>query len=161
MRGTPGKGDHFSVRPARFTDAPGIAILCGQLGYPSSQEEVVQRLTESQGDESSVIYVAERSDGRLVGWIQVGVRHLVVTNRQAEIEGLVVDSFYRRSGIGHVLVERAESWARAKGCSVISLRSNVIRNEARPFYEGIGYKVVKTQWTFRKALGIEISEQKR
>ena len=120
-----------------------------------------RRLDQLRHDESSAVFVAERSDGRVVGWVQVCVRKLIMADRQGEIDGLVVDEDCRRCGIGQMLARQAEQWARAKACEVLSLRSNVVRKEARPFYEGIGYSVVKTQWTFRKVLEIgEGGEQK-
>ena len=127
-------------------------MLCQQLGYSASQEQVQRRLNQIQPEDGNAVYVAERSDGRVIGWVQVRVRQLVVADQQAEIEGLVVDEGYRRCGVGRLLMERAERWARAKGCGVVHLRSNVVRKEAHSFYEGIGYSNVKTQWTFRKEL---------
>jgi GNAT superfamily N-acetyltransferase len=151
----------ISVRLARPGDAPRIALLSGQLGYPASQGQVKQRLGQIRRDESSVVFVAERSDGCVVGWVQVCVRKLVMADRQGEIEGLVVDEGCRRCGVGQVLAKRAERWARAKGCDVLGLRSNILRKEARPFYEGIGYSLVKTQWTFRKVLEIGETGEKK
>ena len=55
-------------------------------------------------------------------------------------------------GIGKLLMERAEMWAREHGCKIVSLRSNVIRERAHAFYERLGYKHVKTQKSFRKVL---------
>lgn len=161
MRRKSNERDQISVRLARPEDAERVAALCGQLGYPASHGQVKQRLDQIQPDEGSAVFVAERSDGEAIGWVQVGVRQLVVADRQAEVEGLVVDEDCRRSRVGLLLLERAEQWARAKGCSVVCLRSNVVRKEARPFYEGSGYTVVKTQWAFRKVLGAAGAKEKR
>jgi len=150
----PEENVQVSVRLARTGDAPRIAALSAQLGYPASQGQVERRLDQLRHDESSAVFVAERSDGRVVGWVQVCVRKLIMADRQGEIDGLVVDEDCRRCGIGQMLAREAEQWARAKACEVVSLRSNVVRKEARPFYQGIGYSVVKTQWTFRKILEI-------
>jgi GNAT superfamily N-acetyltransferase len=50
------------------------------------------------------------------------------------------------------LLDRAEMWAREKGFSATSLRSNVIRERAHAFYERQGYEHTKTQKSFRKKL---------
>jgi len=118
-------------------------------------EEVELRLAETLADGGSAIWVAEeRPRGNVIGWIQAAVRPLVVLDRHAEIEGLVVDVRYRGRGVGRLLIQEAEFWARRKGCDLVSLRSNVARQEARPFYEKLGYSVIKTQWTFRKVLEV-------
>lgn len=152
--------DHFRVRPAKPCDAERIAELCRQLGYPSSPKEAELRLTRSLADRGSAVWVAERRKGDVVGWVQVAIRPLVIADRHAEIEGLVVDVDHRCMGVGRLLVKEAELWARKKGCGVVSLRSNVVRKEARPFYEELGYSVIKTQWTFRKVLRPEKRRQK-
>jgi GNAT superfamily N-acetyltransferase len=137
---------------ASARDAERIAALCQQLGYPASQEEVRRRLNPIQQDEQHAVYVAALPDGRVVGWVHVYVCQLLVADPQAEIGGLVVDEDYRRSGVGRLLMQQAEQWAREKGCWAVYLRSNVVRKDAHAFYEGIGYSSAKTSMAFRKAL---------
>ncbi|MCG2767887.1 MAG: DUF5615 family PIN-like protein [Anaerolineae bacterium] len=50
------------------------------------------------------------------------------------------------------LKQQAEQWAREKVCWAVHVRSNVVRKDAHAFYETIGYRRIKTQFTFRKAL---------
>jgi GNAT superfamily N-acetyltransferase len=141
-----------TIRPANAQDVEGIAVLCHQLGYPSSRGRVERRLLQVLQDEGHAVYVAEGPDGRVVGWVQVCARQLVVADLQAEIEGLVVDEGHRGGGIGRRLMAQAEQWARERGCQAVLLRSNIIREGAHAFYEGIGYEDIKTSKTFRKAL---------
>jgi len=143
--------DDIQVRAFREGDAESVADLCTQLGYRTSTSEVERRLQEA-GDNGHAVFMAESPDGRVVGWVQVCVRALLVSERHAEVEGLVVDRDWRSRGVGRALMKRAEEWARHAGCKAVSLRSNVVREGARPFYEDIGYEVVKTQWAFRKRL---------
>lgn len=142
---------HVTVRLATMQDAARLAELCGQLGYPSTTEEVERRLRLILPDQESAVFIAE-SGGNVVGWIDVFVSRLVETDQHAEIGGFVVDEGCRSQGVGRLLLERAEEWARAEGCSVMTLRSNVIREKAHTFYQNSGYAVVKTQKAFRKTL---------
>lgn len=64
-----------------------------------------------------------------------------------------MDEGYRQAGIGRLLMRSAEQWAREKGCEAITLRSNVLRQEAHIFYEKIGYRRIKTLLAFYKPLG--------
>ena len=144
--------NQVAIRLANAGDAERIAILCQQLGYPASQEEVQRRLNQIQRDKQHAVYVAELSDGHVIGWVHVHVRQLIVADLQAEIGGLIVDEGYRHCGVGRLLTQQDEQWAREKGCWAVYLRSNVVRKDAHAFYEGIGYSNVKTSMSFRKAL---------
>ncbi len=140
-----------AFRPARLEDAPAMAALSDQLGYPSSAEEMQERLRAILGQEEHAVFVAERN-GRVVAWIHVFLLRLVEANPEAEIGGLIVDEECRGQGIGRTLVRLAEDWARSLGCATIAVRSNVVRERTHRFYEGLGYGRVKAQYTFRKPL---------
>ena len=140
------------VRRARKEDAAAIAALAGQLGYPSTQEQVEKRLVRILTDSAHVLFVAESSGGRIGGWLQVFGYHVVESDARAEVAGLVVDETQRGSGIGRLLMQHAENWAREKGYAAVALRSNIIRHEAHAFYQRIGYTIPKTQHVFRKEL---------
>ena len=144
--------NQVAVRLADAGDAERIAVLCEQLGYPATEEEVQSRLDQIRRDGQHAVYVAEGLDGHVVGWVHVYVCPLVVADPQAEIGGLIVDEGYRCRGVGRLLMQRAEQWARQKGCRAVYLRSNIIRKEARAFYEKIGYGNVKTSLALRKVL---------
>ena len=139
----------FFICRARLRDAEQLAALCDQLGYPSSPEEVRQRLQRLRSPDHAV-YVAEDENGTAIGWIHIFLRPLLEEDLAAEIGGLVVDEAHRGRGIGHQLLERAERWARRHGSRAIVVRSNVIRRDAHRFYEDCSYREVKTQRVFRK-----------
>jgi GNAT superfamily N-acetyltransferase len=142
-----------SIREARAEDSDRIAVLCGQLGYPVTMAEIGERLgSQTVRHGSGVVYVADLPDRPVAGWVQAFVREILLVDRNAELGGLVVDEEQRGLGIGRALMEAVEEWARAQGCKSVWVRSNVIREGAHRFYRHIGYEIVKTQVTFRKAL---------
>jgi GNAT superfamily N-acetyltransferase len=53
-------------------------------------------------------------------------------------------------GVGRNLVGAVESWARDRGIETVSVRSNIVRVEAHPFYQSMGFDRVKTQHAYRK-----------
>lgn len=144
------KSQKLRVRNARMSDAEGIAVLSGQLGYPSSTAEVRRRLRKLLGDRNHAIWVAELDGGPVAGWIHVFVHQVLESKRDAEIGGLVIDETFRGHGAGKALVARAEHWARSRGLKSVYVRSNVIRQSAHLFYQRLGYKIIKTQYAFRK-----------
>jgi GNAT superfamily N-acetyltransferase len=130
-----------------------LTPLCGQLGYPSSEEQVAARLAGilAAGSEHT-LFVAETPSGELAGFLDIFVMHMIETDMRAEVAALVVDEAHRSRKVGQRLIERAEEWARQQGCTAIGLRSNVVRERAHRFYERLGYQHIKTQKSFRKAL---------
>jgi len=142
----------IKIRLARTEDVERITALGEQLGYPSSPEQVRQRFQQIQHRDDHAVYVAERADGRLVGWVHVFIRQLLVADLHVEIGGLVVDEAHHRRKIGKLLMEQAERWAKEKGCQAVYVRSNVVREGAHAFYERIGYVNIKLSKVFRKAL---------
>jgi GNAT superfamily N-acetyltransferase len=151
VSGVEGISDQIVVRPVCVKDADRMAELATQLDYPTKPEEMQRRLAQVLQVEDHAIYIAELGD-RVVGWIHVCVRPLVQVDRAAEIEGLVVDETCRGRGIGRLLIRQIEQWAHGKRCDTIYVRSNIVRERAHGFYEGLGYENIKTSLTFRKML---------
>jgi GNAT superfamily N-acetyltransferase len=142
----------LQIRPALLSDAEAIAILTTELGYPTSADQILARLDVLLPHDSHFVAVAER-DSRVVGWVGVEERMLLESGKRAELVGLVVAEQSRRTGIGKLLVLEAESWARRRGLDTIGVRSNVVRVEAHPFHENLGYARSKTQHAYSKRLG--------
>ena len=140
------------IRPPRAEDHVRMAELAGQLGYPSTAADVGKRLAGMEGRRDYAVFVAQLASGELAGWIGVFIYRSVEADWRAEISGLVVDESVRSQGIGPKLLERAEEWARERGCDAIGVRSNVIRDRAHRFYERLGYEHYKTQKSFRKKI---------
>jgi GNAT superfamily N-acetyltransferase len=140
-----------TIRLARAGDRDDLARLSTQLGYPMAPDEASARLADLAGHPDHALLVAE-TDGRLAGWAQVSLPRIFESPRQAEIAGLVVDEGHRGRGIGPELLRAAEAWARERGCAVLRVRSNVVRERAHGFYRREGFGEIKTQRVFEKKL---------
>ncbi len=140
------------IRPAHLRDADALAALSTQLGYPASQDEIERRLRAILRNRNHAILVAELDGKGIVGWAHASAEKALLSEPRAEVLGLIIDVTQRGKGIGTALMSQIERWARAQGLSAVSLRSNVIRDQAHRFYEGLGYKRVKTQHAFVKVL---------
>lgn len=132
------------LRPAREEDAPAVAGLATQLGYPSRPEEAAARLRSLAGRSEDTVLVAEEA-GAVIGWIHVRGVWQVDSDPHAEIAGLVVDEARRSRGTGAALVEAAAAWATAHGFTALRVRSNTVRLRTHAFYERLGFTRVKTQ----------------
>lgn len=140
------------IRRAKKSDAAALAELSGQLGYPVTAAQVLERLRKLSPASQHAVFVAESPEGQVVGWVHVSVQHLIECDVRAEINGLVVAEGHRSSGAGARLLADAEEWARSRRCHGMSVRSNVIRERAHDFYLRNGYEHYKTQKAFRKIL---------
>jgi GNAT superfamily N-acetyltransferase len=146
------KHSGLKIRRARTSDSARLAILCTELGYPATASEMKIRLSRLKPVRENAVFVAETSAGEVIGWLHVGVSHLLEAPQRAEVNGLVVGERQRSKGAGARLLEVAENWARKQKCANMSVRSNVIRERAHVFYERHGYEHYKTQKAFRKTL---------
>lgn len=139
-----------SVREALPSDAQRIAALCGQLGYEVPLAHVEHFVANPRDDKALFVAVVPRAG--VVGWVAVAESWSLLSSARAAIEGLVVEDEYRSNGIGRMLVDAAETWARRRGCTTLRLLSNVVRERAHAFYRRLGYDVRKSEYVFEKPL---------
>ena len=140
-----------TIRAARTSDAGEVAQLTTQLGYDLTVDDARSRLSRILGRDAQQFFVADLG-GRAIGWVHVVVVEYVDAEAFVLIGGLVVDRDHRRLGVGRALMDRAETWARERGCSMVRLTSSATRSAAHKFYETLGYTNIKTQYSFIKPL---------
>lgn len=139
------------IRDMTRDDAPAVAALAGQLGYPADSDVVASRMDEIVGRPDTAALVAER-DGRVVGWAHVQEKRTIVEVHSAQLMALVVDEECRGEGIGAALVAAAESWAAVRGIGRMLVATRVTRERAHRFYVREDYVVAKTSHIFEKRL---------
>jgi GNAT superfamily N-acetyltransferase len=147
-----GRNKELKIRRAKSADAPQIAVLAGQLGYPATEAQIRKRFREIKPPFQNAVFVADSATAGVIGWLHVSKEPLLEAEIRAEVNGLVVADGQRSLGAGAKLLAAAEDWARKHGCRSMSVRSNVIRERAHKFYERNGYEHYKTQKSFRKPL---------
>jgi GNAT superfamily N-acetyltransferase len=147
-----GPKKELKIRRGKSADAPQLAVLAGQLGYPTTAVQIRERLRRIHPASQNAVFVADSTKDGVVGWLHVSKEPLLESEVRAEVNGLVVAEGQRSLGAGARLLTAAEEWARQHGCKSMSVRSNVIRERAHKFYESNGYEHYKTQKSFRKPL---------
>ena len=143
---------HPVIRRTRESDAPELARLTSQLGYPVSETTIRTRLSRMFDSSNDILFVAEKPGGELAGWIHGFVCQLLESDYRVEIGGLIVDERCRRTGIGRGLVQAIENWAAEQGAVELSVRCGEERAESHKFYERLSFRHAKTQRVFRKRL---------
>jgi predicted N-acetyltransferase YhbS len=139
-----------SIRTARESDVAAIAALATELGYPSTEGEILKRLQRIQTRNEGSAIVAELDGGGVCGWITVVSVNSLTASARAEVAGLIVAQTLRGMGIGSLLLQAALNWARINGYTEVRVHSNTVRQRAHQFYEREGFTRVKTQALFRK-----------
>ncbi|WP_270181395.1 GNAT family N-acetyltransferase [Alkalihalobacillus sp. CinArs1] len=129
------------IREAISRDVKGLAHLMGELGYPTSVEEMEKRMCIIFENQYYQTYVYVDGDV-VVGMI--GFMHCYryeSSDSYIRINGFVVDSHARGKGIGKSLLHFAESWAEENGASLVTLNSGnrPERIDAHAFYERCGF----------------------
>lgn len=141
-----------TLRPAALNDAATLAELTTQLGYPVAADEQERRLRGVMGRPDDAVLVAVDERDRPIGWIHVALAGLLELSDTALIQGLVVDEAYRSAGVGRLLTEAGEAWARDHGAARMQVRSRISRERAHRFYAREGYDRIKTSYVFEKRL---------
>lgn len=139
-----------TLRPASSLDADRIAGLLTDEGYPAGASDIAERLERFVGDRGTVI-VADL-DGEVLGFIAVArLPRFEHGDWIARIVALVVEAGVRERGLGHLLMEAAETWAAERDCAFIEVTAGHHRPEARHLYESLGYDPTATAY-LRKRL---------
>ena len=136
---TPATDSIITIRIAGPEDAPAVAALLSELGYPSEPRQVAMRLESYSGSAGSAVFVACMGDG-VAGVLSFHCIPLLHTDDLlGRITSLVVSAASRRLGIGALLVAEAESFGRQRGCSRFEVTSGDHREDAHAFYERLDY----------------------
>ena len=139
-----------TLRPARLADAKAVAVLMTELGYPSADADVQDRLQHALASATSRCLVAQ-DGGEVVGLMCAELVPYFPTGATiCRVTALVVSSLHRRSGIGEKLIAAADEFAHAQRCSGLEVTSAARRVEAHRFYERLGFS--RTAFRFFRAL---------
>ncbi len=152
MATTASNSQAFTIRQVETGDAPSVAELSGQLGYPATRKDIAERIAWVLGHaDAQTIFVA-CLNGEVVGWIEAAVEHHLQSPPFSLITGLVVRDGVRGLGAGKRLCEEVERWSREKGLPFVRVTSRSTREATHRFYLRDGYRQIKTSAVFEKAL---------
>lgn len=128
----------IACRPATAADAPAIAALFTDEGYPAGPSDVRTRLTRFDSPMSRAI-VAEH-EGGILGFIAIhALPRFEHDDRILRVLALVVDAGARERGVGRALMAEAERVGREVGATFVEVTAGHHRPEARRLYESLGY----------------------
>jgi ribosomal protein S18 acetylase RimI-like enzyme len=142
--------EDIAIRPAMRDDVPAIVALLADdpLGAtretPGDLEPYLRAFDDMAAQGGNIALVAERTGPgaeKIIGCLQLTMipglsRHGI---KRGQIEGVRVSAACRGLRIGERLICHAIDIARAEGCGLVQLTSDVSRPDAHRFYERLGF----------------------
>jgi aminoglycoside 6'-N-acetyltransferase I len=146
----------FNVRQIQQKDFSEWFRLRKSLWDESSDEEHrVEMLDIFEHNETQLVIVAETDTGRLIGFLEASIRPFVEdchTDHVGYLEGWFVEPQFRQHGIGRILVQSAENWARNKGCEEMASDSEMGNDLSLKAHLNLGYEETSRLVHLRKDL---------
>lgn len=146
----------MKIRKALKTDIYDIIELTQQLGYIVDKNNCNNQFNSILENSDHAIFVAEDTDKKVIAYIHVLSKDLLISIASAEIGELIVDEKYRRKGIGKQLVQKVHEWAILNGYQNIIVGSSKKRTTSHLFYPSAGFNYWKEQILYKKALGNDL-----
>lgn len=136
------------IRAASVKDQEQLVAMRGKL-WPEATLEELQSAT-MPGE----VFVAE-DEGGLIGFVEVSLRSHAdgcETHPVGFLEGWYVEERVRRRGVGRVLLEAAEGWARKQGCKEMASDTWIDHELSQRAHEGLGFEAVDRCVHYKKRL---------
>jgi predicted N-acetyltransferase YhbS len=138
------------LRSPTEADAKHVASLLAELGYPSKEADVRDRLRRSLHRQSSCFLLAQFAD-EVIGLVSAElVPYFPTGSTICRVTALVVSTHHRGRRVGEKLVAGAVDFARQHHCSGIEITSAEHRLDAHRFYQRLGFS--RTSSKFFQAL---------
>lgn len=116
---------NFAVRRAVLGDLATVQLLFERFyteeGFADSVERVSVNLPQLMHREDTVVFVAEDSDGIVIGVAAMSTAFGLEVGPYAEVEDMYVLPKCRRRGVGDAMVEHCVSWAAERGCAHVEI----------------------------------------
>src|SRR5919108_4137249 len=113
----------MQVRPATREDAAAwleMRVALWPEGDASEHRAEIEQFFAGKIAEPLAVLIAIDPAGRHLGFAELSIRNYAegcTTDRVAYLEGWYVVPQARRRGVGRALVQAAERWGRAQGCT--------------------------------------------
>ncbi|MBX0359210.1 GNAT family N-acetyltransferase [Halobacillus sp. Nhm2S1] len=130
------------IRSVKLEDAQGMVPLMEALGYPSSKNQIKNRLQSIVSQKHYQTYVYEVNN-ELLGMIGMIFSEAYHTDEpHVRVIAFVVLEKEQGKGIGKMLMEKAGEWAVTNGAKTIMLNSGnrSERKKAHEIYHSFGFE---------------------
>jgi predicted N-acetyltransferase YhbS len=127
------------LRSPTEADAKHVASLLAELGYPSKETDVRDRLRRFLHRQSSCFLLAQFAS-EVIGLVSAElVPYFPTGSTICRVTALVVSTHHRGRRVGEKLVAGAVDFARQHHCSGIEITGAEHRLDAHRFYQRLGF----------------------
>jgi len=143
------------IRPAAETDLGEWLQMRLSLWPDHSADEHLPEMRDYLQHDELLVLVAEDLSRKLVGFLEASVQDYAEgcqSNRVGYIEGWYVDSDLRMTGVGRLLVQKAEDWARSKGCFEMASDCELGNDISLAAHLKVGFEEASRSIHFKKKL---------
>jgi aminoglycoside 6'-N-acetyltransferase I len=133
----------FRVRLATLVDRPEWLRMQSLLWPDEDPQQMRQEAEQILADPLRPVFVVERAEGGLGGFLEAGTRKYVdgcESSPVGYIEGWFVDADLRGVGAGRALVSAAEDWARNLGLSEMGSDTHLGNDASIRAHLALGYR---------------------
>ena len=146
----------IAVRAASVVDAGAWRDMRCAL-WPGADEDHASEVERffTTGVRNLLAVLMAFDAGRPVGFAELSIRNCAEgceTDRVAYLEGWYVAPHARRRGVGRALVEAAEVWGRAQGCTEFASDTEIDNAVSAAAHHALGFAETERLRTVRKAL---------
>ncbi len=142
------------IKQATETDIPDWLELRMQLWEPDPDDDFQKEILEIVRSSKQVAFIAY-ADAEKAGFLEVSIREYADgcrTNHVGYIEGIFVKPELRRRGISRLLIEKAETWFRARGCTEMASDAELDNDISLKMHAAMGFQSLKPIVQFTKVL---------
>ena len=143
------------IRKATVEDAPLVATIAAKLWPHHTAEEMIDDFKETIRNDNNVVFLCYDNDAP-IGFVQCGLRHDYVegtnTSPVGYLEGVFVDTPYRKHGYAKVLLAACEAWAKEQGCAEFASDCELHNTDSLQFHLNVGFEEANRIICFRKTL---------
>ena len=143
------------IRPVKPEDAKQWLSMRTALWPDTTQAQHRKEMEfmESVADRYAVLVCEDQES--LIGFAEVSLREWAegcTSSPVGYLEGWYVAGHARRSGVGGMLVNAAEDWARSRGCTEMASDTDLGNTVSEAAHLKLGFKVAARVVAFRKDL---------
>lgn len=153
----------MKIRPVTRADRDEWLRMRSTLYPDSTPDEIDEWLDRAELDRSEqgtprvgvAVLVADRGDGKLAGFVEIGLRSHAEgceSSPVAFLESWYVDADVRGQHVGAALVRAVEDWARSRGFTELASDTEIDNGVSLRAHLALGFEEVCRQICFRKTL---------
>jgi GNAT superfamily N-acetyltransferase len=135
----------MEVRLISKSEFDKILPVVGEL-YPSTPQAVLQsRLDEMKSQNYQCVGVFDAE--KLIAVSGLWILTRLYCGKYAEPDNVVVLPEYRSQGVGKLLINWIENYAREQGCEVMELNAYTTNERAHQFWKSEGFQIIGYHFT--------------